>query len=146
MTTASPLTAYKQIQSRTVVWGDMDFMRHVNNTKYFYYCETVRIEFLRQLFPELGTADPDTMRSGIALAETGCRFKRSITYPDELQIGTGVVSIDETQFVLQHAIYSTKLDSIAAEATARMVHYDFVQNKRVPLSEIMRKTLEGYSL
>jgi acyl-CoA thioester hydrolase len=30
-------------------WGDMDAMGHVNNTLYFRYLETVRIEWMRSV-------------------------------------------------------------------------------------------------
>jgi len=45
------LADYKIIHRQTVVWGDIDSMQHVNNTKYFYYCETARIDFIRMLLP-----------------------------------------------------------------------------------------------
>jgi len=38
----SCLEGYKIVHVRDVVWGDMDSMNHVNNTKYFYYCGDVR--------------------------------------------------------------------------------------------------------
>ena len=30
-------------------WGDMDAMNHVNNTTYFRYLETVRIDWMRYI-------------------------------------------------------------------------------------------------
>jgi acyl-CoA thioester hydrolase len=32
-------------------WGDMDAMNHVNNTTYFRYLETMRIDWMRSIRP-----------------------------------------------------------------------------------------------
>ena len=140
------LAAYAHVRPRQIVWGDMDAMQHVNNTKYFYYCETARLEFLSAVLPEIGGDLPHETSLGIALAETGCRFKAPITYPDELLIGTAVSSIDDTEFSMRHALYSRKLGFIAAEATARVVYFDSQAGKRAPLSEQMVTKLEPYLL
>ena len=118
-----------------VAWGDMDSMRHLNNTKYFYFCETARFEFFVGLVADLDKSAGDSLLNGMALAETACRFKVSVTYPDELLIATEVESIDDTEFQLKHLIYSTKLDLIAAQASARIVSFDQKLGKRVSMSE-----------
>lgn len=140
------LAAYRHINERTVVWGDMDAMQHVNNTKYFYYCETARLEFLRTVLPALGGDMTSETPLGIALADTACRFKVSLTYPDDVLIGTSVSKIDETEFTMTHAIYSKKLGLVAAEATARMVYYDFSNRKRATIDAETVAILEYYSL
>ena len=140
------LAAYSHIEERTVVWGDMDAMRHVNNTKYFYYCESARLEFLKAALPGLGGDASHAAKVGIALAETGCRFKVSLTYPDDVLIGTAISKIAETEFNITHAIYSKKLGLVAAEATARMVYYDFENHRRAVLDEQTIAILQRYSL
>lgn len=133
MTIKSPaiLSEYKIFHTQKVVWGDMDSMNHVNNTKYFYYCETARIEFIRMLFPSFGNNLPSEMKAGLALAEASCRFKVPVTYPDNLQIGTAVTKIEENQFFIKHVMFSEKMNLVAAEAEARMVHFDFKKGKRL---------------
>jgi acyl-CoA thioester hydrolase len=140
------LAAYLHINEREVAWGDMDAMQHVNNTKYFYYCETARLEFLSTTLPALGFNMPHDAKTGIALAETACRFKVSLTYPDNLLIGTAVSQISDTEFNINQAIYSKKLGLVAAEATARMVYYDFAHRRRLAIDEETLAILEHYSL
>jgi acyl-CoA thioester hydrolase len=140
------LEAYLHINKREVAWGDMDAMQHVNNTKYFHYCETARLAFLSQALPELGLDMPHDAKTGIALAETACRFKVSLTYPDDLLIGTAVTEIGETEFSVKHAIYSKSQDLVAAEATARMVCYDFANRRRINIDQKTLAILEHYSL
>lgn len=124
------LQHYPHVIKLPVVWGDMDGMNHVNNTRYFRYQETARIELIGSLlegFDDPATSDP---AKGIALAETRCRFKVSLRYPDQIYIGSGVERIEEFQFLIKHEIYSESMQCIAAEGDARMVHFDFVENRK----------------
>ena len=129
------LSNYNAIHTQKVVWGDMDSMSHVNNTKYFYYCETARIDFIKLLYPNFGSHVVSEMKTGLALAETSCRFKVPVTYPDTLLIGTAVTKIEGNQFFVKHSIYSDKLSLIAAEAEARMVHFDFEKGQRLSFDD-----------
>ncbi len=140
------LARYNIIHPQKVVWGDMDSMNHVNNTKYFYYCETARIEFIRILFPDFGSQPLSEMKSGLALAETSCRFKVPVTYPDKLLIGTAVSKIEENQFFVKHVMFSEKMNLTAAEADARMVHFDFKKGKRLAFDDDLIAILEKYKL
>jgi len=140
------LSDYKIVHTQKIVWGDMDSMNHVNNTKYFYYCETARIEFIRLLFAEFGNQDLSTMKTGLALAETSCRFKVPVTYPDTLLIGTGVTKVEANQFYVKHEMFSEKLGLVAAEASARMVHFDFQKGKRLELDDDLLAILREHQL
>ncbi len=140
------LTGYPSVFSINVKWGDMDAMRHLNNTRYFYYCESARLDFLTALFPRLSSLDPSELEAGFALAYTDCKFKVPVTFPDRVVISTAVTDIKESEFTLKHAIYSTKMSLIAAENHARLVHYDFQQGKRVPMNEQILAILEAHRL
>lgn len=140
------LGGYKIIHEQKVVWGDMDSMNHVNNTKYFYYCETARIEFVHALFPNFGSHPPSEMKAGLALAETSCRFKVPVTYPDTLLIGTAVTKIEENQCFVKHLLFSEKLGRTCAEAEARLVHFDFEKGKRLAFDNDLIAVLQEHQL
>lgn len=140
------LIAYHFVTPERVVWGDMDVMNHVNNTQYFRYLETARIEFIRNLFPDFAKPGSNDTEKGLALAEVRCRFKVSLTYPDDLIIGTAVSNIGDHQFMAQQEIYSKKLDCIAAEGDARMVYFDFANKRKAVISEQLLKHLRAYSI
>jgi acyl-CoA thioester hydrolase len=57
-------------------WGDMDAMGHVNNTSYFRYLETIRIDWMRSLGGE-----PDPSGEGIVVINAFCNFYRQLEYP-----------------------------------------------------------------
>ena len=61
-------------------WGDMDMMGHVNNTVYFRYMETVRIEWLHGI-----GAEPNPAGQGPVIVNAFCNFIRQLEYPGEVR-------------------------------------------------------------
>jgi acyl-CoA thioester hydrolase len=57
-------------------WGDMDAMNHLNNTTYFRYMETVRIDWMRST-----GAAMDPQGEGIVIINAFCNFYRQLEYP-----------------------------------------------------------------
>jgi len=54
--------------------------------------------------------------------------------------------IEDTEFQLKHRLYSTKLDLIAAEASARVVNFDQKQGKRASLHNELVTRLQDHIL
>jgi acyl-CoA thioester hydrolase len=54
-------------------WGDMDAMGHVNNTTYFRYLETVRIEWMRSI-----GCQPDPQGEGPVIVNAFCNFYKQL--------------------------------------------------------------------
>jgi len=126
--------------SQGVQWGDMDAAQHVNNTVYFRYFESARIEFFNQIdfmdFTGEGTVGP-------ILAETSCKYKAPLTFPDTIKITARILpdSITEYGFVMQHFVFSEKLQRIAAEGMSRIVCYDYKNKQKAFISSELRKKL-----
>lgn len=140
------LVSFGFVFAREIAWGDMDAMRHVNNTRYLHFCESARIEFLRT---EPGWNDsrvPDEEHAiGLALAEVNCQYKAPVVYPDTLLIGLATQVISENSFAIQHSMYSCQLERIAAVSVARMVHYNFKTRQREPLSAAQNQFLAQFA-
>src|ERR1700756_3929243 len=62
-----------------VRWGDLDAVGHVNNTIYFRYFESLRIEWLARV-----GALPNPAGVGPVMANGFCNFIRQIEYPGEI--------------------------------------------------------------
>jgi acyl-CoA thioester hydrolase len=60
-------------------WGDMDAMGHVNNTTYFRYLETVRIEWMRSI-----GCQPDPRGEGPVIVNAFCNFYKQLEYPGDV--------------------------------------------------------------
>src|SRR5207253_1108953 len=118
--TASLLAKYPVIVRQAVVWGDMDSYRHVNNVVYFCYFENARIEYFKQL----GWFEQEKETGvGPILASTQARFRRPLTYPDNIAIAARAVDIGEDRFTLEHVIVSEQQQAIVTEGSGLVVVY-----------------------
>ena len=126
-----------------VAWGEMDSFQHVNNIVYFRYFESGRMAY----FERIGFADP-AQNEGVApiLAHTQCRFRKALTYPDTISIATRVSELKEDRFTMEVRVFSYRLQKVAAEGTAEIVSFNYRENKKAPVPEVVKKnivTLEG---
>src|SRR5215216_613923 len=114
---AELLTGFPVVVVQDVAWGDMDSYRHVNNVVYFRYFENARLE----LFRRLGWFEVEEATGiGPILAATQARFRRALTYPDTIAIGTRVVSVAKDRFTIEHHIVSRKVP-LPEELRARLL-------------------------
>ena len=60
-------------------WGDMDAMGHVNNTMYFRFMESARVDWLTQMEPRDKPED-----QGPAVVSVFCNYYRQLVYPDQI--------------------------------------------------------------
>lgn len=131
---------YNTIIEQSIRWGDIDSMGHVNNTLFFRYMESVRIEYFEK------TLFWDSMKKtyiGPILASTSCRFKAPLDYPDRVSVGTKTIKIDDDRFTMKFSIISHKLKREVAEGEAIVVSYDYKNKKKVPLpAEVLQKIKE----
>jgi acyl-CoA thioester hydrolase len=125
-----------------VAWGDMDAMRHVNNTVYFRYFETARIAFIEQAgLREIGS------KTGVhvILGAINCRFRKPLTYPDTVSVGVRVSEIGQDRYKVQHRLVSHKLKAVAAEGEGTLVAFDYRENRKAPaLPDELRRHLEEF--
>lgn len=121
-----------------VAWGEMDALQHVNNIVYFRYFETSRLAY----FEKIGFMDA-AQRGGIGpiLAETSCRFRKPLTYPDTIWIGVKADAVGNDRFMMRMCLVSEKLQMIAAEGTALIVAYDYAAKRKVDLPAFVKQNI-----
>ena len=120
-----------------VAWGEMDSLKHVNNTHFFKYFETARIKY----FEEIGfieTMEKDSI--GPILASASAKFIKPLFYPDTVTVGTRVTSIGSDNFMMGHIIVS-KSQGIAAFGEDKLVVYDYKSSKKTNLPESVRNKI-----
>jgi acyl-CoA thioester hydrolase len=137
---SNPLADYPVVIDLPVVWGEMDAYGHVNNIIYFRYFETARMAYFEKLeYPDFLNRNP----VGPILASTSCRFRAALAFPDRVSIGARIARIDEDRFVMFYAVYSHRLQKIAAEGEGTVVCFDYRENRKTPLpAELKRKISE----
>src|SRR5437764_8941311 len=96
---AELLAGFPVIVEQAVVWGDMDAYAHVNNVVYFRYFENARLEYFRRL----GWMEVEEETGvGPILAATQARFRKALSYPDQILIAARVTSVGSDRFTLEH--------------------------------------------
>ena len=126
-----------------VRWGDMDAFQHVNNTVYFRFFETCRIEYYQQV----GLNDIFvTAKISSILAATSCRFKAPVTYPDTLLVGGRMKFLNADRFLQEYAVVSQKTQRVVATGDALNVAYNYTALAKTDFPDSIQKaitTLEG---
>ncbi len=113
-----------------VVWGEMDAYGHVNNIIYFRYFESVRIAYFEHMkFMEF----KEKTGIGPILAQTSCRFKIPLSYPDHVLVGARVIEIKSDRFQMEYKVISKKHQSVAAKGDGLIVCFNYLKNKKEAL-------------
>lgn len=120
-------------------WGDMDTMGHVNNTGYFRYMETLRLEWLLSHGAKLGC---DTVE-GIVIINAFCTFHRQFEYPGDVLARLYVSDPGRTSFESWTTMTRTdEPDAVYASGGATVVWSDYKRQKSVPLPGWLRQLVE----
>lgn len=120
-----------------VAWGEMDAFQHLNNAVYFRYAESARIAY----FQRVGLAQALVVGVGPILADTRCRFKAPVTFPDTISAGVRVTSLGADRFEMLYSLWSHKLRREAAAIWATLVTYDYGQGKKAPVPPEVRTAI-----
>lgn len=133
------LAGFPVIVEQTVVWGEMDSYRHVNNVVYFRYFENARLEYFRRLdWP----AFEEATGIGPILAATQARFRRPLTYPDHIAIGARLGTLGEDRLTLVHRIVSRAQGVVTTEGEGTVVTFHYGRGEKVPVPEELRRRIE----
>lgn len=126
------LAGYPVTVEIPVAWGDMDAMGHVNNTVYFRYFETARIE----CFARVGLGSIEQSRGvGPILHSASCRFRIPLTHPDTVTVGAQIGDVGDDRFVMRHRIVSHQHGAVAADGESVIVTFDYATGRKAPVSE-----------
>ena len=133
------MSKYPVLYKTPVAWGEMDALGHVNNIVYFRYFESARSDY----FQKIGVWESAREKGiGVILHSTSCRFKRPLTYPDTVTVGTRVTEIHADRFTMEYAVYSHSGKCVAADGSGIIVVYDYRKNEKCKMPAEMRKKIE----
>lgn len=122
-----------------VAWGEMDALQHVNNVAYFRYFETARIDYFKHIDLMENIA---ITQVGPVVAETSCRYKMPVTFPDTLLVGTKITDLQDDRFTMKYQIVSKKLNKITTLGSATVVMFDFKTNQKANLTPEILATIQ----
>ena len=119
-------------------WGDMDAMNHVNNTTYFRYLETVRIDWMRSI-----GCQPDPKGEGPVIVNAFCDFYKQLEYPGDVLVKMYVSDPARSTFESWGTMSRTDdPEVIYAAGGATTIWVNFPAQKSAPLPDWMRRHLE----
>jgi acyl-CoA thioester hydrolase len=118
-------------------WMDNDHYGHVNNVVYYSYFDTAVNGYLI----EAAGCDIRELDAVGLVAETSCRFLKSISFPDELEIGLRVERLGRSSIVYGIAVF--RKGDEAAAAIGRFVHVyvDRASRRSVEVPEPIRRAV-----
>ena len=118
-------------------WGDMDAMGHLNNTSYFRYLETVRINWFTQL-----QCAPDPQKEGPVILNAFCNFYKQLEYPCDVLVKMYVSDAQRSTFESWATLERADQPGVIyAEGGATTVWVNFPLQKSAPLPDWMRAHL-----
>lgn len=128
------------VMQTDVRWGDMDAFNHVNNVSYLRYFESGRIAYFEALEVEDFFGIDGV---GPILAETSCRYRYPLTYPDRVSVGIRSVDIGEDRFTQKYILVSHRHGRVAATGDGTIVTFDYTANKKAPIPDRVRERIEA---
>ena len=118
-------------------WGDMDAMGHVNNTSYFRYFETIRIEWMHSI-----GAAPNPNGEGPVIVNAFCNFIKQLEFPGTILAKHYVASPGRSSFdTFMTLERSDQPGLVYANGGATTVWIDFKAQRSMPLPDWLREQL-----
>ena len=119
-------------------WGDMDAMNHLNNTVYFRYLETIRIDWMRSI-----GCQPDASGEGPIIVNAFCNFYKQLEYPGDVLTKMYVSDPGRTTFETWGTMERADNPGlINAAGGATTIWVDFPAQKAKTLPDWLRKVVE----
>ncbi|MGI9480224.1 MAG: acyl-CoA thioesterase [Hyphomicrobiaceae bacterium] len=119
-----------------VRFGDIDRQNHVNNLAICSYIECGRVEMREVNFPEIAR-DP---ANAWLVVHFEVSFMASTGYPGTVDVGTAVVRIGTSSYVLGHGVFAG--DTCLATARTTTVFGDRAAGGKRPIPDNLRAELE----
>ncbi len=119
-------------------WDDNDVYGHVNNVQYYAFFDTV---INRWLIDEGGLDIDHGPVIGLC-AESGCRFRAAIAFPEEVEAGLRVAKLGNSSVRYEVGLFGAASGDALAEGFFVHVFADRESRRPVPIPDAIRSSLE----
>ena len=120
-------------------WHDNDIYGHVNNMLYYSFFDTV----IANLLMREGGLDPWRSEVVGMAVETGCRFHRSVAFPDLVHAGLRVGHLGKSSVRYEIGLFRNEEEEASAEGHFVHVFVDRAVQRPVPIPDRIRAVLEA---
>jgi len=130
---------YRWWQPIVTRWSDNDAYGHVNNAIYYHWFDTAVNSWLISAgLLDVANGDPIGL-----VVDTQCRFARSITYPDAVEIGLVLDRLGTSSVTYRLGAFVADIPDAAAQAMFTHVYVDRATRRPVALPDAWRDRLEA---
>ena len=134
-------SAYRIWREIGTRWADNDAYGHVNNTIYYQWFDTaVNAWLIESGLLDIAGGDPIGL-----VAETGCRYARSLSYPEIVEVGLAVEQIGRSSVRYRLGIFGKDAGDPAAEGFFVHVYVSREDRRPAPLPAAWREAFEAIS-
>ena len=129
---------------------------HLNNCEYFRFQESAMHNYHSAMCAEINAIDPERVLGfddaafingtghGPIIAETHCKFKFAVTFPDVLLVGSTVTSLAADRFVMQHTCWSLRHERVVSTGAGIIVTVDYSkEGKKCDIHPALPKGIES---
>ena len=134
------LATYPALRRMEPRFGDMDSLRHLNNVAIARLYEDARVRFTN----DIGTREAFEPRHGLLVAEVTIHYLLEGGYPDELTLGSGVLDVGRSAFVIAQGLFQRGRCIGTAETALVYVHR--AEGGARPLPDEVRALLDAHRL
>ncbi|RNI12474.1 acyl-CoA thioesterase [Methanohalophilus sp. RSK] len=120
-------------------FGDIDGLRHVNNTVIPEWFEMGRNPIFRIFTPDLDLT-PEKWR--LIMARTEFDFLGEMYFDGDVEIRTYIARLGNSSFTIGHEAWQR--GELKAKGKAVIVHYDFMEKKSLAIPSEIRTRLEEH--
>ncbi len=119
-------------------WMDNDIYGHVNNVVYYSYFDSVIAQYLMRE----GSLDPWRAEVVGMAVDTGCRFHRSLAFPDIVHAGLRIGRLGNSSVRYEIGIFRNDEETSCAEGHFVHVFVDRATQRPVPIPATIRAALQ----
>jgi len=127
------------IETVTPRFGDADGLRHINNIALVEWFEVGRNPIFRMFTPDL---DLSYEKWKLILVRTEFDYLGQMYYGKDVEIRNYITHIGNSSFTIGHEAWQD--GELKAKGKAVLVHFDFINQKAVPIPESIRSQLKEH--
>ncbi len=120
-------------------WSDLDALGHVNNTRFFTFDESARLDYFSVLMRD----DPGFWKGyGLILARIECDFVAQLHHPAQLRTGFRISRVGRSSMNTEAAHFNG--EQLIAISRGVVVWFDYGQQRPLPIPEAVRQKIVAY--
>ena len=127
------------IETVTPRFGDADGLRHINNIALVEWFEVGRNPIFRMFTPDL---DLSYENWKLILVRTEFDYMGQMYYGKDVEVRSFITHIGNSSFTIGHEAWQD--EKLKAKGKAVIVHYDFINQKSMPIPDTIRAQLEDH--